>query len=172
MASSEKNLSEYQPGQLPDGSEFKIGICVSRWNEDITNALLEGCIECLKENKVKLENIYIQKVPGSFELPYGAHLLDQKYKPDALICLGCVIKGETSHNEYINQSVASALMQLSLMRNKPYVFGVLTPNNKDQALERAGGKHGNKGVEAAITALEMTGMSITMKKPDKSIGFK
>ena len=172
MATSLKNLSTYSEAHIPDGTSFKIGIVVSRWNHSITQALLEGCVETLLKHGVSEDSIYVEWVPGSFELPLGATALDQKHKVDAVICLGCVIKGETTHNEYINQSVASALMQLSLMKQKPFIFGVLTPNNEEQAHDRAGGRHGNKGVEAATTALEMVGLTKKMKQQDKTIGFK
>jgi len=172
MASELKNLSQYEADDLPNGCNFAFGITVAKWNKSITGALLEGCRETLIAHGVPEDQIYVEWVPGTFELPYGANLLSQKYKVDAVICLGCVIKGETSHNEYINQSVAGALMQLGLMRNKPFIFGVLTPNDQEQAEDRAGGKHGNKGVEAAVTALEMVGLSKKLKSNDKSIGFK
>lgn len=172
MASENKNLSEYQSNEIPNGSQFKVGIVVARWNNTITDNLLSGCKDTLIEHGVPSNQIFVEKVPGSYELPLGASILDQKYKTDAVICLGCVIKGSTSHNEYINQSVASSLMQLSLVRQKPFIFGVLTPNNMEQAEERSGGKHGNKGVEAAVTALEMIGLSKRLKNSDKSIGFK
>ncbi len=155
MATSLKNLSDYDPSKVPDASEFKFGIAVAEWNSEITNALLDGCIEALKEHGVKEENIGIQHVPGSFELPTGAQILFDGFNPHAAICLGCVIKGETSHNEYINQSVANAIQGLGLVYRKPVIFGVLTPNTLEQAQDRAGGKHGNKGVEAAITAIKM-----------------
>lgn len=172
MASELKNLSLYDAGDIPDGKDYKIGIVVAKWNRPITESLLNGCLDTLKEHGVKEDNIHVTWVPGSFELPYGANALDQREKLHALICLGCVIKGETPHNEYINQSVASALMQLGLMRQKPFIFGLLTPNTQEQAEDRAGGKHGNKGTEAAVTALEMISLSKKLKQSDKTIGFK
>lgn len=172
MASEHKNLSEYKPDQIPDGKLFKVGIVVAKWNSQITDQLLQGCKATLTEHGVPQEQIFVEYVPGSYELPLGASLVDQKHNPDAVICLGCVIKGSTSHNEYINQSVASSLMQLGLVRRKPFIFGVLTPNNQEQAEERAGGAHGNKGVEAAVTALEMIGLSKKLKESEKTIGFK
>jgi len=172
MASELKNLSQYDADEIPNGKDYKIGIVVSKWNRSITESLLNACTVTLLEHGVPEENIYIAWVPGSFELPYGANTLDQKEKLHAVICLGCVIKGETPHNEYINQSVASALMQLGLMKQKPFIFGLLTPNTQEQAEDRAGGKHGNKGTEAAVTALEMIGLSRKLKQSDKTIGFK
>jgi 6,7-dimethyl-8-ribityllumazine synthase len=171
MSSKDKNLSNYQKSAIGDCSNLSIGIIVSEWNTEITNALEKSCYNTLIEHGVRNENIFTERVPGSFELPLGAKFLDSQHKLDAIICLGCVIKGETTHNEYINQSVSTALMQLSLLRNKPYIFGVLTPNNMEQALERAGGAHGNKGVEAAVTALQMCMLSKKVYKKDTGIGF-
>jgi 6,7-dimethyl-8-ribityllumazine synthase len=134
-------------------------------------ALYKGCYDTLLEHGTKPENIYSVDVPGTFELPVGARMLANSQKLDALICIGCVIKGETSHNEYINNSVAMALQQLSISSSKPYIFGVLTPNDMQQALDRAGGIHGNKGVEAAVTAIKMVELKKSLTEPDKKIGF-
>jgi len=171
MSSSHKNLSSYDSSTLPSAEDMSFGIVVSEWNTEITHALYEGCYETLIGHGVKEENIHTTQVPGSFELPLGAKLLSANKKVDALICLGCVIKGETPHNEYINRSVASALSQLSLVNNKPYVFGLLTPNSLEQAQDRAGGKHGNKGVEAAITAIRMAALKKELGEAQKKIGF-
>lgn len=171
MASSEKNLSQYSNKDLPDGSELEIAIIVSEWNEDITSSLLSGAKETLLKHGVKEDNILVRTVPGSFELPLGAKLVLSKDQKDAVICLGAVIKGETDHDKYINAAVATGIMQLSLMSNVPIIFGVLTPNNKEQAIDRAGGSHGNKGVEAAITALKMIALKKQSKERDKKIGF-
>ncbi len=169
MASSLKNLSSYQPNQIPSGEGKKIGIALSEWNDDITFPLYDACVDTLIKHGVKKEHIYSKVVPGTFELPFAAKQIAIEEKVDALICLGCVIKGETDHDIYINQSVSFAIMQLGLALDKPCIFGVLTPNNHQQALDRAGGKHGNKGVEAAVTALRMIGI----KKDKKiSMGFK
>lgn len=155
MASALKNLSDYDAQSLPDASEMRFGIVVADWNKDITHALYEGCYDTLLQHGAKADNIQTLQVPGTFELPTAARLLIGKGKIDAVICLGCVIKGETKHDEYINTAVANGLVQLSLASGKPCVFGVLTPNTHQQALDRAGGQHGNKGVEAAATALRM-----------------
>ena len=153
---------------LPDGSSFKIGIVVSQWNADITNALLEGAQDTLLKSGVLAENIEVLYVPGSFELPWGARQIMKPGKRDAVICLGCIIQGETRHDEYIASAVASGIMQLGLMSGVPVIFGVLTTNTEEQAKDRAGGKHGNKGAEAAATALQMayirTGDSTTKKR--------
>lgn len=169
MASTLKNLSEYNAEEVPSGKGKKIGIVVAEWNSDITFKLHEGCVEALQKHDVKEQDIYTKVVPGSFELPFAAKAVLVEEKVDAVICLGCVIKGETDHDIYINQSVASAIMQLGLMTDKPFIFGVLTPNNQEQAEDRAGGKHGNKGVEAAITALKMIHIK---KEKRQSMGFK
>jgi len=154
MASALQNLSNYDVEKVPSGKGKKVGIAVSEWNKQITFSLLKACVETLLEFEVDIQDIDIRFVPGTFELPYAAKQLATKGQ-DAVICIGCVIKGETDHDVYINSSVAHALQQLNLQYNMPFIFGVLTPNTEVQALDRAGGKHGNKGTEAAITALKM-----------------
>lgn len=172
MASSEKNLSQYEDKEIPSGKDLHIGIVVAKYNEDITSALFEGCRQTLIDHEVETANISVLTVPGSYELPQGARILLSKHRSlDAIICLGCVIKGETSHNEYINYAVANALMQIGLSSGKPCIFGVLTPNDKQQAEDRAGGKHGNKGVEAAVTALKMAYLTNKEGLPSHKIGF-
>ena len=156
MATARKNLSEFNPKQLSLSKSVKIGIVVSEWNHDITDLLYEGCIRTLEQFRLSKNNIVIIKVPGSFELTAGANMLINKYKKlNAIICLGCIIKGETKHDEYIASAIANGLTALNLKFNVPFVFGVLTTNNLQQAKDRAGGKHGNKGVEAAVTAVKM-----------------
>lgn len=171
MASASKNLSSYDESTLPDASEMNIGIVISEWNTEITHALYDGCVETLLKHGVKEENIHTTQVPGSFELPMGARFIANKHRLNAVVCIGCVIQGETKHNEYINQAVATGLVNLSLASGIPMIFGVLTPNTEEQAKDRAGGKHGNKGVEAAITAIRMAGLKTTLSSPKKSIGF-
>ena len=171
MASALKNLSSYDEHQLAAADELTFGIIVSDWNEHITHALYEGCYDTLTKHGAKTENIHTIQVPGAFELPAGAAMLAGKHRLDAVICLGCVIKGETSHNEYINQSVGMGLTNLSIASGKPFIFGLLTPNNEQQALDRAGGKHGNKGVEAAVTAIRMAHLKRDLSETKKSIGF-
>lgn len=155
MASSLKNLSDYDPSRVPDGSNLRIGIVVSEWNEEITSALLEGALETLQAHGVERGNIGIRTVPGSFELTYGARIVAEQYNADAVICIGCVIQGETPHFDYICQGVTQGITELNLDYEIPFVFGVLTTLDQQQALDRAGGKHGNKGKEAAVTALKM-----------------
>ena len=141
----------------------KIAIVVSEYHEEITSALREGCISALKKNGVKEKNIFVESVPGAYELPLAAKWLYERKKADAVIVLGCVVKGETDHDIYINTSVSNALMNLSLQTNAPFVFGVITPNNIQQAKERAGGKHGNKGVECALATLKMLALRDRLK---------
>lgn len=171
MASALKNLSTYDEENIPDATEMSFGIVVADWNRDITHALYEGCFETLLKHGAKEENLYVAQVPGAFELPAGARILSGREKLDAVICLGCVIKGETQHDEYINNAVATGLMNLSISTGKPFIFGVLTPNTHQQALDRAGGAHGNKGVEAAVTALRMAALKKEKPEGKKSIGF-
>lgn len=155
MSSADKNLSVFRSTTLPDMSAKKIAIVVSEWNDDITDALYQGAMETLRAHGVRKENILTRYVPGSFELSLGAQGLAQREDIDAVVALGCVIQGDTKHFDFICQAVAHGITDVSLKYNKPVVFGVLTPNTKQQALDRAGGKHGNKGDEAAMTALKM-----------------
>jgi len=171
MASAKKNLSKYDESKLPLGEEMKIGIVVADWNDQITHALYEGAYDTLVKHKVEADNIHTLQVPGAFELPTAAAMLASKHKVDAVICLGCVITGETKHNEYINHAVATGLTNLGIASGKPFIYGVLTPNTEQQALDRAGGKYGNKGVEAAVTALRMIGIKKELNAPKKKIGF-
>jgi 6,7-dimethyl-8-ribityllumazine synthase len=150
-----QNLSQH--GDIPQlKNKVKIGIVVSDWNETITGALKEGALAFLHEAGIAKNRIFVQSVPGSFELPYGAStLLELDCTIDAVICLGCIIQGETRHFEFISQAVANGIMRVSLDYDLPVIFGVLTCDTIEQAQERAGGKHGNKGVEAAYTCLKM-----------------
>ena len=171
MASALKNLSQYDDSTIPEGEKFHIGIVVSDWNKHITHTLYEGCYETLIKHGVKEENIETLQVPGTFELPSGAAFLMKAKKADAVICIGCVIKGETKHDEYINNAVATGLTNLGVMTGKPVIFGVLTPNDDIQAGDRAGGKYGNKGVEAAVTALRMADLRSQFENKKTKIGF-
>ena len=155
MSSSRKNLSDQSLSGPVDLTGKQFAIIVSEWNEEITGSLFEGAYSTLVNHGVSKENIIRKDVPGSFELTMGAQWMAQKEEIDAVICLGCVIKGETSHNDYISHAVANGLTEVSLKYNKPVIFGVVTPNTFQQALDRAGGKHGNKGDEAAMTAIKM-----------------
>ncbi|MFQ3576764.1 MAG: 6,7-dimethyl-8-ribityllumazine synthase [Cytophagales bacterium] len=155
MSSSNKNLNEFSQKNLIDISNKVIAIVVSEWNFEITEALFSGAFETLISFGAKKENIIRKDVPGSFELPLGALLMAEKKKVDAVICIGCVIQGETKHFDFISQATANGIVEVNLKTKKPIVFGVLTTDNLEQAKDRAGGKHGNKGVEAAVTAVKM-----------------
>ncbi len=171
MASALKNLSTYDDSNIPSADAKTFAIVVADWNRDITHALYEGCLETLKKHGAAEENIHVVQVPGSFELPAAARIIAGRENPDVVICLGCVIKGETQHDEYINNAVAQGLVNLSIATGRPFIFGVLTPNTHQQALDRAGGKHGNKGVEAAVTALRMAELYRSKSTSKKGIGF-
>ncbi len=171
MASKLKNLSDYDLSTVPSAEDMSFGIVVTDYHTDITFTLLQACYDTLLQHGAKEKNIYISHVPGAFELPLGAKMLFQKNKIDAVISLGCVITGETTHDQFINNAVSQGLMHLSLAFGAPFIFGVLTPQSKQQALDRAGGKHGNKGTEAAVTAIKM--VALAQQKPigQKSVGF-
>ncbi|MFC5270916.1 6,7-dimethyl-8-ribityllumazine synthase [Adhaeribacter terreus] len=155
MASALKNLSEYNSDKLIDASGKRFGLIVAEWNKEITDALCKGAYDTLIKHGALPQNIHRNTVPGSYELPLGAQFLASSQEIDAVICLGVVIKGDTKHDDYINHAVAKGLIDVSLKFNKPVVFGVVTTNDLQQALDRAGGKHGNKGVEAAVAAIHM-----------------
>jgi len=163
MSSVNKNLSVNEGSQIPNAAEFKFGIVYSEWNHEITNALKEGAINTLIANGAKQENIIIRQVPGSFELTLGAQYMAEATDVDAIICLGCVIQGETRHFDFICDAVAKGITDLNIEYNIPFIFGVLTPNTQQQAIDRAGGKHGNKGDEAAVTAIKMLGLRDSFK---------
>lgn len=158
MASTLKNLSSHSSKNLIDISRKRFGIVVSEWNEEVTESLYHGALQTLLDNGAKEQNIISHTVPGSYELSLGAQWLAERSEIDAVICLGCVIQGETRHFDFICDAVAHGITNVSLKYNKPVIFGVLTPNTHQQALDRSGGKHGNKGDEAAITAIKMLGL--------------
>lgn len=150
------NLSEYDPTQVPSGKDYTIGIAVAEWNSEITHALAQGALETLRQYDVKEDNIKLYHVPGSFELTTAADLmLTNDKKMDAVICIGCVIQGETRHFDFICEAVSQGVTNVSIKHGKPVIFSLLTTNDMKQAKDRAGGKHGNKGVEGAVTALKM-----------------
>jgi 6,7-dimethyl-8-ribityllumazine synthase len=155
MSSNLKNLSAHQPDEIPSAKDHVFGIVVSEWNTEITGALLEGVMDILKKAGAKEYQIKLRYVPGTFELPYGALQMILREDTDVVICLGCVIQGETRHFEFICNAAANGIMNVSLEHSVPVVFGVLTTDNLQQAIDRSGGKHGNKGVEAALTALKL-----------------
>ena len=157
MATTLKNLSEYSGKNLADMSGKRFAIVVAEWNAQVTEALFKGAYQTLLKEGAQAENIIRKNVPGSFELTLGAQWMAERPDIDAVLCLGCVIQGETRHFDFICNAVAYGLTEVGLKFNKPVIFGVLTPNTLEQALDRAGGKHGNKGDEAASTAIKMLG---------------
>ena len=160
MATVNKNLSHYDKDSIPNGADFKVGIVVSEWNENITLNMLEGAKEALLENGVKDENIHVHFAPGSFELPLAAQWLLEKDDIDGIVAIGSVIQGETKHFDFVCSATADGIKDVGLKYNKPAIFCVLTDNTLQQAIDRSGGKHGNKGIEAAIACLKM----ISLKK--------
>lgn len=150
-----KDLSIYDINSVPSAEKMSFGIVVAEWNWEITSALAKAAIETLKRHGASDDSISVKYVPGTFELPLGGQFFAEMDNVDTVILLGCVIQGETRHFDYICEGVAQGTKDLNLKYNKPFIFGVLTTNNEQQALDRAGGKHGNKGDEAAITAIKM-----------------
>jgi 6,7-dimethyl-8-ribityllumazine synthase len=155
MATELNNLSSYDPQSVPDGKGKRIGIVISDWNSAVTGSLLRGACDTLLKFGVLSDDIIIEHVPGSFELTYGTKMLIENSNADAVIMLGCVIQGETPHFTFVCNSVTEGATQLNLTSDVPVIFGLLTTHTLDQAKARAGGRHGNKGDEAAITALKM-----------------
>lgn len=145
MSSKNKNLSQHKEQVFKEAGKYKIAIAVSEYHEDITFALRDGCLETLKKYGVKEKNITWCLVPGAFELPLAAQWLYKKTKADAVIILGCVIKGDTAHDVYINTSVAQAIANLNLQTGAPFIFGLLTPNTLQQAKDRAVASMATKG---------------------------
>ena len=154
MATTNNNLSDYNLEDIPNSKGMRFAVIVSEWNNHITENLFEGAENTLLNCGVKENDIVRIDVPGSFELVFGAKVAS-KYNYDAIICLGSVIKGETDHFHYVCNAVSSGIKDLNISLDIPVIFGVLTDNTEDQAINRSGGKHGNKGVEAAITAIKM-----------------
>ena len=155
MATAGKNLSEYNKEQMPNAENMVFGIVVSEWNENITEGLYAGAEGALLENGVAPENIHRLDVPGSFELIYGSkHLVNTKTY-DAVIAIGSVVQGETKHFDYVCEGVSQGIKDLNVLQNTPVIFCVLTDNTMQQAIDRSGGKHGNKGTEAAVAAIKM-----------------
>lgn len=155
MATSLHNLSDYDTQAVPDASNMCFGIVVSEWNKEITGALLEGTVKTLEKHGTLPENIHVKTVPGSFELVYGAHQMTLNGGYDAIIILGCVIRGETPHFDYICQGVTAGIAHLNATSEIPVVYGLLTTDNLQQAKDRSGGTMGNKGDECAVVAIKM-----------------
>ena len=164
MATKLKNLSDYDIKSVPSAEGMRFGIVVAEWNTDITNALLKGAYETLVKNGAKEDDILVKFVPGSIELTLGAQFMAEYADLDAVICLGCVIQGETRHFDFVCQSVTHGITELNMNYNIPFIYGVLTTDNIQQAQERAGGSLGNKGDEAAVTAIKMAHLQKEMEE--------
>jgi 6,7-dimethyl-8-ribityllumazine synthase len=160
MATVHHNLSNYNPNEMPDASGMKVGIVVAEWNQEITSNLLKGALNTFVELGVKAENITLNHVPGSFELALGAQLQLENTDVDGVVVLGSVIQGETRHFEFVCQAVAMGIKDLNIKYNQPVIFGLLTDDSLQQAIDRSGGKHGNKGIECAVALVKM----IALKK--------
>lgn len=158
MATAQHNLSSYDPTSVPSAKDMRFALVVSEWNTDITFALLEGARNTLIKNGANPNHVKIGFVPGSFELTAGARMAAEAGTYDAVICIGCVVRGETPHFDYICSGVTQGITQLNVRYSIPFIFGVLTTDTQQHALDRAGGKHGNKGDEAAITAIKMVAL--------------
>ncbi|WP_372755532.1 6,7-dimethyl-8-ribityllumazine synthase [Mariniflexile sp.] len=154
MATANKNLSDYDKTTIPNASKFRFGIVVSEWNDTITEGLYKGAYNALVENGVLPNNIIRWDVPGSFELIYGSKKM-QEQMVSAVIAIGCVIQGETKHFDFVCEGVAQGIKDLNVLHETPVIFCVLTDNTMQQSIDRSGGKHGNKGTEAAIAAIKM-----------------
>jgi len=159
--SSQAEIS-HQIEEVPSATDRRFGIVIAEWNAEITEAMCSAAVSTLKAHGAAESNITKHYVPGSFELTMGAQILAESKKVDAVICLGCIIQGETKHFDFIANSVANGIQNVGMKYNIPVVFGVLTTNNLDQARDRSGGKHGNKGEDAAIAAIKMTHLQKTL----------
>ena len=164
MATAFHNLSSYDPTTVPNAGNMKFGIVVSEWNENITGPLLQGAVDTLKKHGATDQNIRVETVPGSFELTFGANQFVNNSEVDAVIILGCVIQGETPHFDYVCAGVTQGITTLNETGNIPVIYGLVTTNDMQQAIDRAGGKHGNKGDECAITAIKMIDFVWRFKK--------
>ena len=168
MATIHKNLSVVE-GEMPSAENMKFGIVVAEWNSGITEALLRGAVSTLKLYGCPEENIIVKHVPGTFELALGAQFMAEYTDVDAVIVLGCVIQGETRHFDYVCSGVTQGVTELMLRWNIPITFGVLTTDNIEQAIDRSGGRYGNKGDEAAITAIKMVAMQLEMEEQSQRV---
>ncbi len=164
MATAYHNLSDYDFNSVPDASDMRFGIVVSEWNDRITGALLEGAVRTLKKHGAKDEHIKVFTVPGSFELTYGSAQLVKSGKVDAVIALGCVIRGETPHFDYVCGGATQGITQLNATQDIPVIYGLVTTNDMQQAEDRAGGKLGNKGDECAVAAIKMIDFVCRLRK--------
>jgi 6,7-dimethyl-8-ribityllumazine synthase len=172
MATANKNLSDYNKDLLPNAKDFRFGIVVSEWNDHITNGLYDGAESALLDCGVLPENIIRWNVPGSFELIYGAKRMLKTQEVDCVITIGCVIKGETMHFEFVCEGVTQGIKDLNIQSDIPVIFCLLTDNTEQQSIDRSGGKHGNKGTEAAIAAIKMAELKRTSGSRKSTMGFK
>lgn len=159
MATENKNLSQYDKNTIPNAKDFRFGIVVSEWNDTITEGLFNGAKAALLDCGTLEENIIRWNVPGSFELTFGAKQMHETQDVDCVIVIGSVIKGETMHFEFVCEGVTQGIKDLNIVYDVPTIFCVLTDNNMQQSLDRSGGKHGNKGTEAAIAAIKMVALN-------------
>lgn len=155
MATENKNLSEYDKDTIPNAKDLRFGIVVSEWNSNITEGLYDGAEAALKDCGAQDSNIIRWNVPGSFELTFGCKKMIRQEKLDAVIAIGSVIQGETKHFDFVCSATAQGIKDLNVQEEVPVIFCVLTDNTMQQAIDRSGGKHGNKGAEAAIAAIKM-----------------
>ena len=156
MATAGKNLSAYDKNTIPNAKDFRFGIVVSEWNDDITENLFQGAFDVWIENGVLKENIVRWNVPGSFELIYGCKKMQESFEMlDAIVAVGNVIQGETKHFDFVCEGVTQGIKDLNIQSDIPVIFCVLTDNEKQQSIDRSGGTHGNKGAEAAVAAIKM-----------------
>ncbi len=163
MATANKNLSNYDKNAIPNASSFRFGMVVSEWNDHITNGLYSGAEAALLDCGAFPENIIRWNVPGSFELIYGSKKMTDTQNVDCVIAIGCVIKGETMHFEFVCEGVTQGIKDLNLQGDVPVIFCLLTDNNEQQSIDRSGGAHGNKGTEAAIAAIKMAELRKTSR---------
>ena len=172
MATSAVNLSEFNPDDLPSAEGMRIGVVVAEWNEEITGALAQGCIDTLISLGVSQDHIKRADVPGSFELVYGSKKFCESGKYDAVVAIGCVIQGETKHFDFVCQGVTQGIQELNLQYDTPVIFCVLTDNTIEQSRARSGGAHGNKGVEAAVSAVKMAALRRNFAHGSPVKGFR
>ncbi|PNQ72244.1 6,7-dimethyl-8-ribityllumazine synthase [Hanstruepera neustonica] len=160
MATINKNLSDYDKNTIPNAKNFRFGIVVSEWNDSITEGLFEGAYNTLIENQVPEDQIMRWNVPGSYELIFGCKKM-QEQDVDAVIAIGSVIQGETKHFDFVCDAVSQGIKDLNILHDVPVIFCVLTDNTLQQAIDRSGGKHGNKGTEAAVAAIKMAHLNLS-----------
>jgi 6,7-dimethyl-8-ribityllumazine synthase len=163
MATAEKNLSAFERAQVPSASGMHFAIAAAEWNEEITSSLKKGAVETLTELGAESDHVDVHMVPGSFELTVASQWLADSGRYDAIIAIGSVIQGETRHFEFVCQAVAQGIKDVCVRTGVPVIFCVLTDDTKQQALDRSGGKHGNKGVEAAVAAVKMAALKRQIK---------